>query len=130
MGELKRCPFCGGEAEVIKATDELIEIECTYCGCSTGKYYAGYMKKTPGVKQAIDAWNNRADGWIKITDNPATLPKAFARVQIVRKNGRVGWGTYSYIEDWEKAAFKNEYGKVVEVTHWQPLPQLPKEGIL
>lgn len=55
MSELKRCPFCGGEAKVfndrIVANNAYI-VECTDCGCAIGEY-----SKTPEL--AIKAWNTR-----------------------------------------------------------------------
>lgn len=49
MNELKRCPFCGGEARF--ATDSKRFIECEKCGASTG-----YCESE---EEAINAWNTR-----------------------------------------------------------------------
>jgi len=54
MEELKRCPFCGGEATVMEAVGE-VWVKCSEChssnGCSTGER-----------AKAIEAWNTRQDG--------------------------------------------------------------------
>ena len=54
MDELKRCPFCGGKADISK----LIELRgtsvyCTRCSVSTKIYYT--------TEKAVDAWNRRAN---------------------------------------------------------------------
>lgn len=49
MSELKSCPFCGGEAEVVFEFDEFggCRIECTQCGASV---------------DTAAAWNTRHEG--------------------------------------------------------------------
>jgi len=64
MNELKPCPFCGGEAEIIGGPEDW---HPTYddpdsgghpyavvCECGCGMYAAYY-----DAQQAIDAWNRR-----------------------------------------------------------------------
>ena len=52
--ELKKCPFCGGEAGITtKETDQLTYIRCSNCGVATPLYYAKV--------KAIEAWNTRID---------------------------------------------------------------------
>ena len=60
MTELKKCPFCGGEAEV-KSYDpfdgyqgncKLWLIQCAGCGV---------LLKRRMEKEAIEAWNRRAE---------------------------------------------------------------------
>ena len=50
--ELKSCPMCGGNAELLQGTphEELYRIRCTECELSTN-----YFSKN----KAIEAWNNR-----------------------------------------------------------------------
>lgn len=53
MAELKKCPFCGGEAEYEVFNDGFFtwgRVECKQCGA---------MITTPPVN-TIEAWNNRA----------------------------------------------------------------------
>lgn len=53
MGELKKCPFCGGEAILYKSFDYVnkCRVECTNCNICTQNY------DTKG--EAIEAWNRR-----------------------------------------------------------------------
>lgn len=54
--ELKPCPFCGGEAEVVSHIsffDQLFfGVKCLYCGIQTSQYY---REPTPAIK----IWNTR-----------------------------------------------------------------------
>lgn len=54
--ELKQCPFCGGEAELIGLKDFngkviIASVACESCGASTNNYAS--------EKEAIEAWNSR-----------------------------------------------------------------------
>ena len=55
--ELKPCPFCRGEAEIIqnpkKSTTVYNYIKCKICGSMTHSFF------TTGA--AVKAWNRRAD---------------------------------------------------------------------
>lgn len=54
MSELKRCPFCGGEAELIKRKSNFPYIHgvwCIGCKCRTS------FEKSEEI--AIEKWNNR-----------------------------------------------------------------------
>ena len=58
MNELKRCPFCGGEAEIwdgyieeFLKTEYMKYVQCNYCKASTKLYFT--------EKKAIKAWNTR-----------------------------------------------------------------------
>lgn len=57
MKELKRCPFCGGPAEIIMVTrhidNNLIVVRCTRCMAST-KTFSEHKPE-----YAIEAWNVR-----------------------------------------------------------------------
>ena len=64
MDELKRCPFCGGEAIMqhhrVQGDDRFVEtwIFCNDCLGQTRPYFS--------AKRAIEAWNRRAsDGFDK-----------------------------------------------------------------
>lgn len=57
MEELKKCPFCGGEAENegLKGFDGKViiaRVVCKQCGASTKSYAS--------ANGANEAWNNRA----------------------------------------------------------------------
>lgn len=55
MEELKRCPFCGGEARLYKAFDYVSKyrVECTKCFV--------YTLNCDTEKEAIKAWNRRVE---------------------------------------------------------------------
>lgn len=50
MEELKKCPFCGGEAE-LKPFTNVSWVKCLECKCETAPFGT--------ATQAIKAWNNR-----------------------------------------------------------------------
>jgi len=52
--ELKPCPFCGGEANVVKyavSYGRVYSVACAYCNCRTGRYSSR--------EKAADVWNRR-----------------------------------------------------------------------
>ena len=86
MSEMKRCPFCGGEAAIEKlpmlsaispsasiegmSGGELEEtgeyryfVYCAVCGnfCKRSGYTGKATKSFNTAEQAVDAWNRRAD---------------------------------------------------------------------
>ena len=67
--ELKPCPFCGGEAELIKQYHldgqthyEVAKVRCSMCKCQTDDYILdGYYGSTDTAQDAVDDWNKRID---------------------------------------------------------------------
>ena len=57
MSDLKPCPFCGGNANIIAYPEfdpkRKVYVQCEKCGISTR------MKDTP--KEAFEAWNRRVE---------------------------------------------------------------------
>lgn len=55
--ELKKCPFCGGNASLVVVThhieNNLIVVKCDLCGASTKVFGDRYSEK------AYAAWNTR-----------------------------------------------------------------------
>lgn len=49
MAELKKCPFCGGEAEIVEYT--IFWVTCKECAAET--------KDFDTKEEAIEAWNRR-----------------------------------------------------------------------
>ena len=70
MAELKPCPFCGGEAKVQKDVHSIdgglrlfYYVRCCLCGAIAGFKLECYprQKEHKAKREAIDAWNRRAD---------------------------------------------------------------------
>ena len=66
MTELKPCPFCGGEAEIVNHTTHTIPIglsayvQCKKCKASGKSFEQGcYNYDIRYIFKAIDAWNGR-----------------------------------------------------------------------
>lgn len=59
MGELKPCPFCGGEAQQIMVRDGR-QVFCGSCRASGPPAYHGTTSMRSALKRADDAWNTRA----------------------------------------------------------------------
>ena len=57
MNELRPCPFCGGEAEIVEVTRHIennkIVAKCQVCGASTKTF------GDKAVERCIGAWNLR-----------------------------------------------------------------------
>lgn len=66
MSELKRCPFCGGEAKVETRFEEwdgrlydVVYVFCTVCGCKSKDVMFEYKGLEDAKQKVIAAWNNR-----------------------------------------------------------------------
>lgn len=129
MEELKKCPFCGGEAKLTIATDEYEHYSwyCVSCDCGAAMESEATtedLKVTDiGMKKVVAAWNRRADGWIAVSER---LPEAGDGIVLVcahNEGGKhvVDTGVYlgnvgEWFVDWHT-------GKPI-VTHWMPLPSI------
>ena len=58
MSELRECPFCGGEAELVNygLTGKFEVVQCVDCGART-RVFDPDIKRGESV---IEAWNRRA----------------------------------------------------------------------
>lgn len=64
MSELKPCPFCGGEAqtnEVVGMSNENPPFGWGWVGCQKCRVFMQYNHGERGKRQAVEAWNRRAD---------------------------------------------------------------------
>lgn len=64
MFELKPCPFCGGEAEIVTGVTNItprhgkVHIKCSSCGACSDTYYdSDYNGEY--ILKVINAWNTR-----------------------------------------------------------------------
>ena len=55
--DFKRCPFCGGEAVIIKLFNGRWETGCSEVGCIANSCVATYKTE----KAAREAWNRRSE---------------------------------------------------------------------
>ena len=76
MDELRPCPFCGGEAcvgvgRLITSdfgSDAYAYVTCGECGASTDEVYGDKADESEIVKQAVAAWNRRAERTCRMVD--------------------------------------------------------------
>lgn len=62
MTELKKCPFCGGEAEQDDYTQNEYMFHGTgWIGCKKCRVFIDYKNGDYGKNQAIEAWNRRVN---------------------------------------------------------------------
>lgn len=135
MSELKPCPFCGGEGDV-EQVKSLINTASYQAACSNEDCcaYQFLMHNYPTKRQAIKAWNTRADDWRPIETAP--------------KDGRalLAWNgnplNYVWMVCWaeEGGWFIPSCGRDGQThggyfsspqfspTHWKPLPEPPQEN--
>ncbi len=139
--ELKPCPFCGGEAQIVGGPEDWsptfndpdsggdpIAVVCKNCNC--GLYcFEDY-------EEAIAAWNRRADGWIPVEER---LPEKDTLVLLYLENENHSKITTGKIYTSDDPQYNGEFCtgfdalcpvflKREYITHWMPLPQPPKEA--
>lgn len=87
MSELKKCPFCGSEANIVGGSEDWhptsydpdsggdpYSIVCSGCECGTALAFWD-------VDEAITVWNNRAD-------HSGEVNKMFSNADRIRSNGQ------------------------------------------
>lgn len=107
--ELKPCPFCGGEAEIVEVMDnppETIAIQCK-SGCGVSAHHK-WMDESVLIKR----WNTRAERIARIEDSdlPKTSPlPGIPRIRVYDKDGRkCAEGYYVFHERRQPAAYLDE----------------------
>lgn len=120
MKELKPCPFCGSEAEIIEPDcDGYYRVICKNNNCSMGYPDAWYDSK----EELTRDWNTRQDSnWISV--NSSIKPDSYEvlcinkyKDQIIGHLQQADDGSYECVTDYET---------LLHVTHWQPLLEGPK----
>ena len=116
---MKPCPFCGWDKPALVQPEnvELYYVTCDGCGCG--------CSDANTEAEAIAAWNTRSDGWIRVEDR---LPEEIIEFVLVARN----WGVKTAMEaNYVDGKFMTyRFGtpsEFVDPTHWQPLPEPPKE---
>ena len=91
MSELKRCPFCGGEARLFKTHENQHGIihENDGCPISTEHFVGDWVYDT--AEEAIKAWNTR-----KPMQNIVERLEHFNEETFYRANGRANGKTLAY----------------------------------
>lgn len=65
--EIKKCPFCNGDAELYSVKGKhgyFCFVQCSFCGSQGKTYFIGDVRdddwaETPASNNAIKAWNTR-----------------------------------------------------------------------
>lgn len=62
---LKKCPFCGKEANIVVCRDGGIKIACNECGASTEQLYdeksTAVIITEPAIQRLASKWNRRVE---------------------------------------------------------------------
>jgi Lar family restriction alleviation protein len=103
---LKPCPFCGSDDVIFEGIPGCVSVVCEICECVK----VGYDNH----EQAIQAWNQRADGWISVDER---LPEHNTSVLVYRPRMH----QKIHLTQW----WQGDEKKYMNVTHWQPLPAPP-----
>lgn len=116
--KLKPCPFCGEKPKLYDVPEHGYQI--ALCECSCGSAFAG--GKT--AEEAAEKWNRRAPEWFSVDK---ALP--LNRMHVIGFDIESKWNYPSlYFCPDTKEFFDEMYdNKPVKITHWMPLPEMPKE---
>ena len=116
--DLLPCPFCGQMPNTcLYDGDTGIQISCENLHCGV------YPKSIGEIALAIAAWNTRADRWIPVSERlPDRVGDYLVRISDeLRPNRSIKILPYFPSQGWMSES------KQFPVTHWIPLPALPKE---
>lgn len=120
MQKLKRCPFCGGEADVLLSEGvapnipDIFWVQCKNCEVDT----MAYTQR----EKAINEWNTRTPDWIPVEER---LPEEKGVYLVtyhpcywddVESEIKVGIDTFMGKTAWSKRKFQR-------VIAWRPLPE-------
>ena len=134
MDDLKKCPFCRGEAELLNGyyDNGIWGVYCTKCG-----RYAPSSFDVDTKESAIEAWNCHADdGWISVKDRLPNVDKTQSQYEHVTVIAATERSVFPLV--YERTIVRKKvvyrwmwlWGTIYnfnDITHWRPLPELPKE---
>lgn len=70
MFELKPCPFCGGNADIMLDIARIgVIVRCEGCGSQTKIYKAQYSSIKSPLKWAITSWDQRVEIKVEEKEN-------------------------------------------------------------
>lgn len=121
--QLLPCPFCDHKAEFrLSPQMKWHYVSCTIPYC-VGEVHPDRCCPTETKEAAAIRWNTRASGWVSVADEvPNEYPQPWVLVCDVLGNRREA----RYLPNWQN--FQDRSGHLFhDVTHWQPLPQPPKQ---
>lgn len=131
MIEIKKCPFCGCQPELRKGiyfpkwkqgAVEAWKVVCTNYKCiifNANEQYAD------SEISAINAWNNRSNGWISVKERLPEKENPNCTVDVLVTDGtHISIGYYDYIAGMWGTLEECFY---FHVTHWMPIPEPPEE---
>ena len=117
--DLKPCPFCGGEAQLIKLTDIDVKVSCI---SNSGWCDAEVQREDADT--CIEAWNTRTHGWQPIETAPKDGTGFIAYSPTHGIKTPVSWNKdYRRFDKNGYSSLKNDW------THWMPLPNPPEEQV-
>lgn len=125
---------------------EVITSRCGVCLAIDGYRVAGakplgggtvertFTGKKSSLIEAIAAWNDQASSWIKVEDG---LPEETGEYLVLPYHKHCptlwyqdGWYWYDEVDDAISETIGHYTEKpIFKVTHWMPIPELPKEEI-
>lgn len=109
MLELKSCPHCNGNGRIVSVSgfkSDRYRVVCEECGASTREFET--------EQEAVSAWNMRPDGWIPVGERLPDETKDEYVLVVCEYYDKI---TVETRKMWHVDSV---------VTHWQPLPELPK----
>ena len=129
MEELKPCPFCGGEAELIDGPFHSWQVECGTC-------YAKTNHSNDSAAEVVTAWNTRPSPWISVT--PETMPDYEKQVLLINVHFSTPDVKVGKLTDnvslplgnrWDGwfLGYDNVTPAISAYTHWMPIPELPSQ---
>lgn len=131
--ELKPCPFCGGEAGIIKGYVEDEGGEMIWCKCRSCSAQTMYFPRRRKIK-AIAAWNRRAFPWVPAGERLPGPDFVGGLVFTTIPPDELHFGEWCDPVDWgDESGFccrhescEGKTYKVSEVSYWAPEPPLPE----